>query len=151
MGGRRRQDGFTLIMLLVTVAIVGILFVAAMHSYQPALKSFESGSGDRPSFRLDISKASMQKLHQAEVMYYDIHRSYATWGQLMSDGMIARGYSDKAQGGGTPFIPVYDINIEITSNGFTITATPNMSAGASPGMPILRIDQEGALEEVPTK
>ena len=138
-------------MLLVTVAIVGILFVTAMQNYLPTLKSFESGSGDRPSFRLDISRAQMQELHRTEVLYYSLHRTYATWDQLMSDGMIAPGYSNRAQGGGTPFIPVYDINIEITPNGFTITATPSLSAGASPGMPILRIDQEGALEEVPTK
>jgi Tfp pilus assembly protein PilE len=151
MRGSRNQGGFSLIGLLLTVAIVGILLVISLQNYQPTLQSFQTGTPGQSSFKLDISRAQMQQLHRAEVMYYNIHRSYATWAQLVSDGEIARGYSDKAQGPGTPFIPYYDIDIQVTENSFVITASPSVPAGAPPGTTALRIDQDGTLEEVPSQ
>jgi len=151
MAGMRNLQGrgFSLIGLVIAMAIVGILLVYALQNYQPVLTSFEKGTGDRPSFRADISKDQVRKLQQAEMMYFDIHRTFATWDQLMKDGEIARGYSNRAKGPGTPFIPFYDINIEITENGFIITAAPNFAAGAVEHSPTWKIDQDGNFQEVP--
>lgn len=151
MGCPLPERGFSLIGILVSVVIVGILMTLALQTYQPVLTSFETGMGDRPSFRLDISRAQMKRLHQAEMVYFQVHRKYATWDELIRDGQIQRGYSNRAQGPGTPFMPCYDIDIRLTGRGFVITATPDLSAGAAEGTPVLRIDQSGALEEVPTQ
>jgi prepilin-type N-terminal cleavage/methylation domain-containing protein len=147
----RPQHGFSLIGMLLAVAIIGVLLVMALNTYQPVLNSFEQGTGDRPSFRMNISRTELQNLHRAEVMYEQLHHSYATWDQLVSDGMIPRGYTNRATGRGTPFMPYYDIDIQVFNTGFVITATPSMAAGAPEGTPILRIDQEGVIEEVPAE
>jgi Tfp pilus assembly protein PilE len=146
-----RESGFTLISLLITVAIVGILLVLSMQNYQPVLQNFQTGTPGQESFKHDVSRAQIRDLHRAELMYYAVHGTYATWDQLLSDGEIARGYINTAIGRGTPFIPYFDINIQVTDNGFVITATPSLAAGAPAGTTTLRIDQEGTLEEVPTQ
>ena len=148
MNRSNAQRGFSFIGLLLTLAIIGVLFALSFNSYKPALQSFDQGMGSQPSFRLNISRNQMKQLHTAEIMYFQIHRSYATWEQLIADGQIPRGYSNRAQGSGTPYIPYHDINVQISNTGFVITATPNTAAGASEGSPILRIDQSGNLEEV---
>lgn len=151
MGGPRNHRGFSLIGLLLSVAIVGILLVMALQTYQPALQSFETGKTAGESFGLTSARLQMRQLYAAEVMYFNIHRTYGSWQQLQQDGMIQRGYSNRAQGGGTPFIPHYDIDIQADATGFVITATPNPAAGAVEGAPILRIDQGGELEEIAPK
>jgi len=151
MGGLPREEGLSLIGLLLTVAIIGVVLVLSLQTYKPVLQSFETGGGSAASFKLDISRAQMQKLYQMELLYYTLHRSYATWDQLVADGQIAQGYTNRAQGRGTPFIPYFDIDIQVSPNGFVITATPSFAAGAPPGTPVLKIDQEGNLVEVPSK
>lgn len=100
---------------------------------------------------MNISRAQLMQLHRMEMLYFNLHRSYATWDQLVKDGLIARGYTNLAQGKGSPFIPYYDIDIQVKPDGFIITATPNFPSGAAPGSPILRIDEDGVIEEVPSK
>ncbi len=148
---QHRQRGFSLIGLLLAVSIMGIMLVMALDTYQPTLQSFEGGLGNRPSFRLNISRMQIRRLHQSEVIYFSLHRSYATWDQLVADGEIQRGYTNRAMGPGTPYMPYFDIDIQVTGTGFVITATPNVVAGALEGTPILRMDQSGNLEEVPAQ
>jgi Tfp pilus assembly protein PilE len=151
MGSIYPQRGFTFLGILIAVAIVGILMVMSLQNYQPVMQSMRPGGGSRPGLGLTTAKAHLTQLHQAEIMYYNVHRSYATWAQLVQDSEIPHGYSDKAKGKGTPFIPNYNIDIQITEAGFNITASPDIAAGAEPGSPTLRIDQEGNVEEVSSK
>ncbi len=148
MKKRGAERGFSLIGLLLSVVIVGILLVMALQTYQPVLTSFQTGTGSPGSVGMNLTRVRMHNLHQAEMIYYSLHRSYGTWDELVRDGQIARGYSPHALGAGTPFVPCHDIDIQVSHNGFVITATPNTAAGAPEGSPILRIDQEGLLEEV---
>ena len=150
MNDRRQQAGFTLIGILLAVAIVGILLVMSMQNYKPVLTNFQTGTPGRESFKLDISKSQLSKLQEMEVLYYSVHNSYATWDQLVKDGDIAQGYSAKATDR-TPFIPYYDIDIQTSQTGFVITATPSYAAGAPVGTSTLKIDENGNVEEVPTK
>jgi Tfp pilus assembly protein PilE len=151
MGKIHPQRGFSFLGILIAVAIVGILMVMSIQNYQPVMSSMRPGGGSRPGLGLTTAKAHLTQLHQAEFMYYNVHKSYATWAELVQDGEIQHGYSDKAKGKGTPFIPNYNIDIQITEEGFTITASPDLAAGAEPGSPTLKIDQEGIVEEVASK
>lgn len=146
-----RQRGFSMIGLLLTVAIIGIISVTALQEYKSVLPSMRPGGGNATGFGTETAKLHMKQLHQMETLYFSIHRSYATWDQLVSDGEIQRGYSNKGAGKGTPFIPNYDIDIQVNETGFVITATPNLSAGAVVDAPSFKIDQDGYLEEVPPK
>ena len=142
------ERGFSLIGILISATIVCILMVISLQTYGPALQSANTGTGTN-ALGMNLSKTRVRQLHTAEQMYHSLHRSYATWEQLVQDGQVARGYSRNAQGPGTPFVPGHDVEIEVTGNGFVITATPNPDAGAAEGSPILRIDKSGRLEEVP--
>ena len=143
------ERGFSLIGLLMTVVIVCILLTMSLQTYSPIMQGANSGTGTSP-LSMDLSKTRIREVFTAEQLYYSLHRSYATWPELVRDGQIPGGYTNKAQGAGTPFVPGHDVEIEVTQHGFVVTATPNAAAGALPGSPILKIDQDGKLEEVPT-
>jgi len=143
-----RERGFSLIGILISAVIVCILFTMSMQTYGPILQSGSSGTGTN-ALGMNMTKTRVRQLYTAEQMYHTIHRSYATWAELVRDGQISRGYTSNTQGGGTPFVPGHDVEIELTTNGFVITATPNPDAGAAEGAPVYRIDQSGRLEEVP--
>ncbi len=143
----QRERGFSLIGLLISATIVCILTVMALQTYGPVLQSANTGGGTN-ALGMNISRMRMRELHQAEMTYHSIHRSYATWAELVRDGQIPMGYASRAVGAGKAFIPGHDIEIEVKDRGFIITATPNPEAGTSENSPILRIDQSGRLEEV---
>jgi len=142
-----KEKGFSLIGLLVACVIVVILMMMALRTYGPTLQAVNSGDNTN-ALGMNISRMRMSQLHQAEMTYYSIHRSYATWAELVRDGQIPRGYTDRAGAGSPPWVPGHDVEIEVTSSGFTITATPNPQAGMPDDAVILRIDQSGRLEEV---
>jgi Tfp pilus assembly protein FimT len=142
------ERGFSLIGLLMACVIVVILMTMALQTYGPVLQSVNTGTGPTNSLGMNLTRTRLRGIHQAEMMYNSIHRSYATWDQLVRDGQIASGYSNRSMGRGTPYIPCYDVNIEVSRTGFVVTATPNVIAGAPEGSPVLKIDQTGQIEEV---
>jgi hypothetical protein len=90
----------------------------------------------------------MRQLHQAELTYFSLHHSYGTWAELVRDGQVPGGYTNRVGATGQPFVPGHDVEIEVTSSGFIITATPSPQAELPDGSPVLKIDQSGRLEEV---
>ena len=147
MGDKQGQRGFTLIGMLLSVVIVGVLMVMALQSYKDIPQMLTTGSGGSTGFSL--AKIRMNELYTAETIYFSLHKSYGTFEQLLSDGQIVRGYSTRTAGAGMPFVPGHNLTIEVTESGFIATATPDPAAGASAGQPKLRITQEGVLEEIP--
>ncbi len=144
---RVRERGFSLIGLLLSVTIVSILLVVALQSYGPVMQGANTGTG-KNALGMEMTKVRLRGVYQAEAIYYSLHKKYGTWAELVRDGQIPRGYSDRAMGAGTPFVPGHDIEIKLTPTGFVVIASPNPSAGALEGSPILRIDETGRLEEV---
>jgi len=145
------ERGFSLIGLLIACVIVVIMMTMALKTYGPVLQSVNTGTGGTNSIGMNMTRTRLHNLHQAEVMYHSVHRSYGTWEQLVSDGQISSGYSNRSMGRGTPFVPCHEVRIDVTRTGFTITATPNTIAGAPEGSPTLVIDETGQIEEVQTE
>ncbi|HEX9743999.1 MAG TPA: prepilin-type N-terminal cleavage/methylation domain-containing protein [bacterium] len=145
MSTAQRQRGFTLIGLLISVVIVGILMVMALQSYSGIPQQMTSGNGGSMGFSL--ARSRMQQIATSETTYYSIHRRYGTWEELIADGQISQGYTTRA--GRSPFVPGHDLSLELTSTGFTAIATPNVHFGAAEGSPILKITESGHLEEIP--
>ena len=123
----RKQHGFTLIELVITVAVVGILAAIALPSYQQyVIRSKRSAA-----------QAQMMDIANREQQYLLANRSYAD--------KAALGYTVPAEVSAN-----YDWDITLATGpvpGFTVTFTPKNSQASDV---TLKLNNEG-LKEPPEK
>jgi len=123
----RKQHGFTLIELVITIAVVGILAAIALPSYQQyVIRSKRSAA-----------QAQMMDIANREQQYLLANRSYAD--------KAALGYTVPAEVSAN-----YDWDITLATGpvpGFTVTFTPKNSQASDV---TLRLNNEG-LKEPPGK
>src|SRR4051812_18901770 len=72
---RKHQPGFTLIEVMITVAIVSILASIAYPSYQESVRKAKRTEG----------RAALMQLLQQEERYYSQHNSYIAFSSSSSD------------------------------------------------------------------
>jgi type IV pilus assembly protein PilE len=101
-GQRRGAAGFTLIELMVTVAVIAILAAVAYPSYQDQIRKSRRAQ----------AKADMVEYSQMAERFHTVNNTYAGF---------ALGSTQTPREGGTAW---YTLGIQQTPTTFTITATP---------------------------
>jgi len=109
-----RQQGFTLIELMIAVVIVGILATVAVPSYQSFV--IRGNRAAAQAFMVDVANREKQYLLDARAYATDL----ATLG-MAAPADVSKSYSSIA------------INVSAVPLAFTITATPNSGQQAADG------------------
>jgi type IV pilus assembly protein PilE len=105
---RNSQNGFTLIEVLIVVAIIGILAMIAIPAYQDQVTKARRGD----------AQAALLSLSNAMERYYTQNNTFA--GAALGDGGI---FPDESPVDGSS--KFYDLSIDAASaTGYTIQATP---------------------------
>jgi len=131
---RSRLAGFTLIELMITVAIVGILAAVAMPSYKNYIRR-----GQQPEAFNALSDYRT-KMEQ----YYQDNRNYGSASTKCADASTASSWNTFAPAGAKYFTFTCAANTtsgDSTQQSYTITATGN--AGTQVASDVYTIDQNG--------
>lgn len=115
---RRTQRGFTLIELMIVVAVVGVLSLVAWPSYQNQIRK-----GARAE-----AKTALLKTASALERYYTDHNCYpsagATCDSATTSALAFTALGVPAFSGDNTTTSKYDLVVTVTAQAFTITATP---------------------------
>jgi len=112
----RKETGFTLIELMIVIAIIGILIGAAVYGWRAATKA-----GNEAATLQDL-----KTIAAVQIQYYNTHsRSFGTFDQLVKEQMLSSKFS-----GNPPSTDGYVFNLKVTpktatsSTSFTLNADP---------------------------
>ncbi|MEI2430836.1 type IV pilin protein [Lysobacter yananisis] len=126
-GRARRQAGFTLIELMIAVAIVGILAAIAYPAYDDSVRK-----GRRAQ-----AKADLVELAQRAERFYTLNNTYAGfWGSVPSG-------DKRSPRTGNAFYLLERSSGDTDANAFTLSATPTGAQVADSGCGTLSINQAG--------
>lgn len=108
-----RSAGFTLIELMIVVAVIAILVAVAVPTYQDSVRKSRRGQA-----QADLVEAS-----QAMERYYTVNGKYT--GKTLKE--IA-GFDQSPRGNGTAY---YSLSLQADTRSYTVTATPSSGSDQS--------------------
>lgn len=116
------QRGFSLIELMIVIAIIGILIAVGITGYKAAMKSANEAAAVK----------TLRSIAEQQLLYYNAHQrsSYGTFDEMLKENLL-----DTRFAGSTPVVDGYVYTMKIIPKstnqqpGYTINADPQVTEG----------------------
>lgn len=131
---RRQQAGFSLVELLIVIAIIGILAAVAIPQLLKTL-----GTGKETA-----AISNLKTIHTNQAQYVGRRQRFATLKELSEDGLLDPGYANSTPVSGYIYISAP----EVTSERYCVQATRE---SPDTGTRDFNIDQSGIVRYVESK
>jgi prepilin-type N-terminal cleavage/methylation domain-containing protein len=119
---RNRERGFSLIELMIVIAIIGILIAVGVTGWRAALRAANEAAAIK----------TLRTIAEQQMLYYNAHQrtSFGTFDEMLKENLL-----DTRFGGATPVVDGYVYNMRVIPKsttqqaGFAINTDPQVSEG----------------------